>query len=170
MKKIICVLVGALALIACSPAFSVVPAIEQFTESVAHAADAVETAINTTVSKVEADVASTVESTLVGWVRERVNALLDGYPNVGAFLLLLTTSMPVLALLANKTANPTDDWILMLINKILQTVTYNTSTNQPNVLSWKDMLTHRPNDWPWLVQDKVLNETAGLRDKANILT
>lgn len=170
MKKIMCVLIGALALIACSPAFSVVPAFEQFTDSVAQVADAVETTVNTTVSKVEADVAATVESTLVGWLRERVNTLLDGYPNIGAFLLLLTTSMPVLALLANKTANPTDDWVLMLINKILQTVTYNTSTNQPNVLSWKDMLTHRPSSWPWLVQDKVLNETARLRHQANVLT
>jgi len=170
MKKIMCVLVGALALIACSPAFSVVPALEQFTDSVAQVADAVETTVNTTVSKVEADVGATVESTLVGWVRERVNALLDGYPNIGAFLLLLTTSMPVLALLANKTANPTDDWVLMLINKILQTVTYNTSTNQPDVLSWKQMLTHKPSSWPWLVEDKVLNETAQLRHKANVLT
>ena len=162
MKKILLVLASAVALVACSPAFCAFPAVEQVTDSVAQvviAADA---------GSVVA--ATTIEVTIVDWVRERVLALLDGYPKIGAFLLLLTTSMPVLALLANKTTNPTDDWVLMLINKILQTVTYNTSTNQPNVLSWKDMLTHRPSDWPWLVQDKVLNDTARLRHKANVLT
>lgn len=168
MKKIICVLVGALALIACSPAFSVVPAIEQFTESVTHAAEAVETGVNLIV--VSEYGSNTAESVSVGWITARAMMFLGRHPNIGAFLLLLTSLMPVLALLANKTANPTDDWILMLINKILQTVTYNTSTNQPNVLSWKQMLTHRPSSWPWLVQDKVLNETADLRNKANILT
>lgn len=169
MKKAICLLVGALALVACSPAFSVVPAIEQFANPVyLVAADAVETA-NATVSKVEADVGATVESTLVGWVRERVNALLDGYPKVGAFLLLLSMLMPPLALLANKTNNPTDDWVLILINKLLQTVTYGTSTNQPDVLSWSQMLTHRPSAWSELIADKVQAETFWLRERVAVL-
>lgn len=166
MKKIMFFLGCAFALIACSPVFSAVPAFDQLTDSV----DKVVVATTAAVDVVDSSAATTIESTVVDWLRSRLNALLDDYPNFGAFLLLLTASMPVLALLANKTPNPTDDWVLMLINKILQTVTYNTSTNQPNVLSWKEMLTHRPSSWPWLVQDKVLNETARLRHQANLLT
>jgi len=166
MKKIMCFLGCAFALMACSPAFSAVPVIDQVTDSVAQVVVATTAAVDV----VDSAAATTIESTVVDWLRSRLNAFLDGYPNIGAFLLLLTASMPVLALLANKTANPTDDWVLILINKILQTLTYNTSTNQPNVLSWKDMLTHRPSDWPYLVQDKVLNDTARLRHNVSVLT
>ncbi len=87
-------------------------------------------------------------------------------PGLSIILMTLSAGMPLLGLLANRTSNPIDNAMLILLNKILQTLTANSSRNQPDVLSWKVMLTNRPTSWPDLMAVKTASDIVAIQDRA----
>jgi len=158
MKKIIVFLVASISLVACYPAFAGVTAglDPVVAETVRAGADPV--------------VADQVESAIVEYVRGRVDVLFEKFPVLATILMVLSASLPLLGLIANRTANPTDNWVLILINKILQTLTANSSVNQMDVLPWRVMLTNKPDTWPWLLQDQIANKTTVSRVRAGLIS
>lgn len=79
------------------------------------------------------------------------------HPVVALTLTGLSLAMPFIGWLANQTKNPVDNAVLIFINKLLQTFVFNTSKNQPDVLSWKELLTNSPMRWSALTKNKKLN-------------
>ena len=102
-----------------------------------------------------------IEEYLLQLVIDRIAA----NPAVSMFLLGLTASQPVLGFIANRTSNPIDNIFLILLNKILQTLTYNSSKNQPDVLDWKVMLTNKPSTWPDLIESKSAIDIVTMQDR-----
>ncbi len=67
----------------------------------------------------------------------------------------ISALMPFISLVANRTANPIDNAVMILLNKLLQTLAFNSAHNQPDVLSWPQMLTNKPSSWADLLRDKL---------------
>ena len=86
-------------------------------------------------------------------------------PTWSIILLGVTASQPLLGFIANRTSNPIDNAFLILLNKILQTLTYNSSKNQPDVLDWKVILTNKPSSWPNLLAIKSATDIVALQDR-----
>ncbi|MEH6347774.1 MAG: hypothetical protein V7785_21950 [Bermanella sp.] len=105
--------------------------------------------------------AGTLETYLLQLVIDRI----AGNPTMSMILIGLTASQPVLGFIANRTNNPLDNAFWIFINKVLQTLTFNSSTNQPDVLSWTQMLTNYPRDWPALLVIKAADETIYIRER-----
>ena len=103
----------------------------------------------------------TAEAYLLQLVVDRIAA----NPTASIVLLGLTASQPVLGFIANRTSNPIDNAFLILLNKILQTLTYNSSKNQPDVLDWKVMLTNKPSTWPDLIESKSAIDIVTMQDR-----
>ncbi len=93
---------------------------------------------------------------LTDYLAQFLIARISDHPVIALTLAGLTASQPLLALIANKTDNPHDNRALILINKVLQTLTYGTSKNQPDVPTWKELLTNKPSVWPELVEVKTV--------------
>lgn len=70
------------------------------------------------------------------------------YPVASSILGVFIALLPLLQLLANWTKNPKDNAALILINKVLQTLTLTRSGNQLNSLPWSTLLTTKPKHWP----------------------
>ncbi len=103
----------------------------------------------------------TAEAYLLQLVVDRIAA----NPTASMILLGLTASQPVLGFIANRTNNPIDNWLLILLNKILQTLTYNSSKNQPDVLDWKVMLMNKPSSWAGLIEVKSATDIVAMQDR-----
>jgi len=86
-------------------------------------------------------------------------------PVVSLVLMGLSASMPLIGFIANRTKNPIDNALLIFLNKVLQTLSFNTSLNQPDVLSWKDMLTNNPKYWAAMIESKAIKEKNRLVDR-----
>ena len=82
-----------------------------------------------------------------------VSLLMAKHPIGSSIVALLVALMPLLQILANWTKNPRDNAALILINKILQTITLTPSQNQLGVLPWSTMLKVPPSKWPDLIKD-----------------
>ena len=78
-------------------------------------------------------------------------------PVVATGLAIWAFAQPFIGFIANKTKNPHVGKVAILGNKVLQLMTYNSSKNQPDVLSVREMLTTKPSNWQSKIRDKVLN-------------
>lgn len=83
-------------------------------------------------------------------------------PIVATALAIFAMAQPLIGYIANKTNNPKVNKVAIFGNKVLQTMTFNSSKNQPDVLSWKDMATTRPKHWADKIRDKVITNVIGL--------
>ena len=86
-------------------------------------------------------------------------------PLLSLLLMGLTLATPFLGFIASRTKNPIDNIILILLNKILHTLSYSTSDNQADVLSWRTMLTNKPKKWPDLIEVKTLKGVVAMQDR-----
>jgi hypothetical protein len=86
-------------------------------------------------------------------------------PFLSLLLMGLTLATPLLGFIASRTKNPIDNMILILLNKILHSLSYSTSDNQPDVLSWKVMLTNNPAKWPGLIEVKAATAIVALQER-----
>ncbi len=86
-------------------------------------------------------------------------------PTLSLLLMGLSLLTPFIGFIANRTANPIDNALLILINKILQTLSFNGPKNQPDVLSWQDMLTNKPSAWPDLLATNMMTKGNDLKDR-----
>jgi hypothetical protein len=119
-----------------------------------------------------------VELTIDGFMAAYSDATLSDYfiqfvvekiadnPVLSLFLLGLSSVMPLIGFIANRTANPIDNALLILINKVLQTLSFNASKNQPDVLSWTEMLTNKPSQWPDILATNMMTKGNDLKDRA----
>ncbi|MEY8247317.1 MAG: hypothetical protein RPT11_02950 [Bermanella sp.] len=96
-----------------------------------------------------------LEGTLPEYLQSLLVAAVQANPQSASIVAVLGLAMPLLAWVANRTANPIDNALLIALNKLMQTVVINPATNQPDVLSWKDMLTNKPKHWPALLRSKM---------------
>ena len=78
-------------------------------------------------------------------------------PVVATGLAIFAFAQPFIGFIANKTKNPHVGKVAILGNKLLQMMTFNSSKNQPDVLSVGEMLTTKPSSWEDKIRDKVLN-------------
>ena len=78
-------------------------------------------------------------------------------PAVATGLAIWAFAQPFVGFIANKTKNPHIGKVAILGNKVLQLMTFNSSKNQPDVLSVSEMLTTKPSSWEDKIRDKVLN-------------
>jgi len=83
-------------------------------------------------------------------------------PAVATGLAIFAMVQPVIGYIANRTENPKVSALAIFGNKVLQSLTFNSSKNQPDVLSWKEMATTKPKDWPEAIHTKVIQNTIGL--------
>ncbi len=98
---------------------------------------------------------------LIQWLIERIS----DNPFLSLMFMGLTVFTPFLGFIASRTKNPIDNMILILLNKILHTLSYSTSDNQPDVLSWREMLTNWPASWPSLIEVKTLTGIVAMQDR-----
>ncbi len=101
------------------------------------------------------DFASSSTDTLTALIAAKVAGFILVNPIAGVALTSFAATVPVLGLLANWTENPKFNTWAIALNKVVQTITFGTSKNQPDVLSWKEMLTNSPKLWPELIDDKI---------------
>lgn len=87
------------------------------------------------------------------------------HPVLALVLTALSAAMPLLGLIANQTKNPIDNAALIFLNKLVQTLTFATSKNQPDVLSWRQMISNRPSSWPMLIAEKVAQDQMTLNKR-----
>ncbi len=92
---------------------------------------------------------------LTAYLESVLVAAVQANPHYTLVMGATTVAMPVIGWLANRTDNPIDNAIMIGINKVVQTLAMNSSRNQPNVLSWKQMLTNKPSTWPALLRSKM---------------
>lgn len=101
----------------------------------------------------------TVMELLTQWLIERI----ADNPFLSLLLTGLVVFTPVLGFIASHTKNPIDNAVWILLNKILQSLSYSSSKNQPDVLSWKAMLTHWPTSWPTLIGRKTNSDIKAIQ-------
>lgn len=82
-------------------------------------------------------------------------------PVVATGLAIFALAQPFIGLIANKTKNPQVGKVAIFGNKLLQMMTFNSSKNQPDVLSVREMLTTKPSNWQSKIRDKVLSNVIG---------
>lgn len=82
-------------------------------------------------------------------------------PVVATALAIFAMSQPLIGIIANKTKNPHAGKIAIFGNKILQLMTFNSSKNQPDVLSVSDMIKTPPSRWEEKIRDKVTFNNIG---------
>ena len=78
-------------------------------------------------------------------------------PIIATGLAIFAMAQPFIGFIANKTKNPHVGKVAILGNKVLQLMTFNSSKNQPDVLSVGEMLMTKPSSWEDKIRDKVLN-------------
>ncbi|MEY8205402.1 MAG: hypothetical protein RPR40_10040 [Bermanella sp.] len=103
--------------------------------------------------------------TVDSYLAAGLTSMISARPVLATFLVALPVYFPLLGFIANRTANPLDNAMLILINKILQTLTANSSKNQPDVLSWAVMLTNKPTIWSDLIAAKAGSDISKLKHK-----
>ncbi len=86
-------------------------------------------------------------------------------PGLSMLLMSVTVLTPVLGLIASHTKNPIDNAVWIFLNKVLQSLSYSTSKNQPDVLSWRVMLTNRPTSWADLIAVKAATDIVAMQDR-----
>ncbi len=114
---------------------------------------------------VEGLIAASSSGTVLDYLAAFAIDQISANPVIAVPLLALSSALPLISLIANRTKNPLDNALLIFINKVLQTLTFNSSTNQPDVLSWTQMLTNHPRDWPALLVIKASDETIYIRER-----
>jgi hypothetical protein len=82
-------------------------------------------------------------------------------PIIATVLAVFAMAQPLIGYIANKTNNPKVNKVAIFGNKVLQTMTFNSSKNQPDVLSWKEMATTKPKRWADKIRDKVISNVIG---------
>jgi hypothetical protein len=83
-------------------------------------------------------------------------------PIVATGLAIFAMVQPIIGYIANKTENPKVGKVAIFGNKVLQSMTFNSSKNQPDVLSWKEMAITKPKDWSEKIRHKVISNVIGL--------
>jgi len=86
-------------------------------------------------------------------------------PRWSMLLGAVTVLTPLLGIIASHTKNPIDNAVWILLNKVLQSLSYSTSKNQPDVLSWRVMLTNRPTSWADLIAVKAATDIVAMQDR-----
>ncbi|MGB2065749.1 MAG: hypothetical protein ACPHUL_11345 [Marinomonas gallaica] len=76
-------------------------------------------------------------------------------PIVATGLAIFAMFQPIIGIVANKTKNPHVGKLAIFGNKVLQLMTFNSSKNQPDVLSVKDMIKTPPSKWESKIKDKI---------------
>lgn len=114
---------------------------------------------------VEGFIAAYETSTLPDYLIEIVMIKIAENPVLSLVLLGLSSAMPLIGFIANRTSNPIDNALLILINKVLQTLSFNGPKNQPDVLSWYEMLTHKPSLWPDLLATNMMTRANDLKER-----
>jgi hypothetical protein len=82
-------------------------------------------------------------------------------PVVATGLAIFALAQPLIGLIANKTKNPRVGKVAIFGNKLLQMMSFNSSKNQPDVLSVREMLTTKPSNWQSKIRDKILTNAIG---------
>ncbi len=98
---------------------------------------------------------------LIQWLIERIS----DNPFLSLIFMGLTVFTPLLGFIASHTKNPIDNAVWILLNKILQSLSYSSSKNQPDVLSWKVMLSNKPSSWPDLIAVKAATDIVAMQDR-----
>ncbi len=98
---------------------------------------------------------------LTRWLIDRIS----DNPLLSLLFMALTVFTPLLGFIASHTKNPIDNAVWILLNKILQSLSYSSSKNQPDVLSWKVMLTNKPASWPDLITVKAATDIVAIQDR-----
>lgn len=97
-------------------------------------------------------------SPIAGWILGKVAAFFGSNPTAGIVLVVLAALQLVLNPIANWTKNPTYSKAAILLNKLMQMLTFVSAKNQPDVLTITEMLTSRPSKWPGLIRNKQVNQ------------
>lgn len=105
------------------------------------------------------------DATLSDYLIQFIVEKIADNPVLSLFLLGLSSAMPLIGFIANRTANPIDNALLILMNKVLQTLSFNASKNQPDVLSWTEMLTNRPSTWPDILATNMMTKANELKER-----
>lgn len=98
---------------------------------------------------------------VVGYIIQHIQA----NPSLTLLFTGISLSMPLLGFIANQTKNPIDNAVLIFLNKVVQTLTFNSSKNQADVLSWLDMLTNKPSKWPSMLESQIAGKSLELQDR-----
>ena len=77
-------------------------------------------------------------------------------PIIATCLAVFAMSQPLIGIIANRTKNPHVGKFAIFGNKVLQLMTFNSSKNQPDVLSVSDMIKTPPKHWEEKIRDKIL--------------
>lgn len=77
-------------------------------------------------------------------------------PIIATCLAVFAMSQPLIGIIANRTKNPHVGKFAIFGNKVLQLMTFNSSKNQPDVLSVSDMIKTPPKRWEEKIRDKIL--------------
>ena len=77
-------------------------------------------------------------------------------PIIATCLAVFAMLQPLIGIIANRTKNPHFGKFAIFGNKVLQLMTFNSSKNQPDVLSVSDMIKTPPKHWEEKIRDKIL--------------
>lgn len=156
MKNILMGLLLA-SVVACCPAMASVDggAIQAPNIEVFEAVEAIEVLAGEAVTdKVAPVIALASDSPITDWVLLKISQLIGDYPVVDTVLSVFGFLVLILGPLANWTKNPRYSSAAILLNKLIQLLTFGSAKNQPDVLSVKEMLTNKPRTWPSLIRYK----------------
>ncbi len=103
--------------------------------------------------------------TVMEFLTQWLIACIADNPLLSLLFMGLTVFTPVLGSIASHTKNPIDNAVWILLKKILHSLSYNSSKNQPDVLSWKVMLSNKPSSWPDLIEVKTATGIVALQDR-----
>ncbi len=170
MKKLFIVLAFAM-VTACCPAMATSLQPIDFNPAI-HASDAVQQIalldLNSTAKgfagvaewreKVEKFESFIDDSPIADWVLGKITAFFKSNPTAGIVLAILAALQVLLNPIANWTKNPKYNKAAILLNKLVQLLTFGSAKNQPDVLTAYEMVTNRPSKWPDLINDKQVNQ------------
>jgi hypothetical protein len=108
---------------------------------------------------VMADDSSTTTDVGIGLIDVILPFLIDASatnPVIATCLAVFAMLQPLIGIIANKTKNPHVGKLAIFGNKVLQLMTFNSSNNQPDVLSVSDMIKTPPHKWESKIRDKIL--------------
>lgn len=113
----------------------------------------------------DALIAAYNDSVMTEFLVQYVTGYIAANPVLSLSMLGLSFAMPFIGFIANRTANPIDNAVLIFINKVLQTLSFNGPKNQPDVLSWQDMLTNKPSLWADILATNMMTKGNDLKDR-----
>jgi len=97
------------------------------------------------------------DSPIAGWILGKITAFFSSNPTAGIVLAILAALQVLLNPIANWTKNPKYNIAAILLNKLVQLLTFGSAKNQPDVLTSLEMVTNRPSKWPELIKEKSEN-------------